>query len=247
MSIQRQRRKLGGNEFVDETCVNMDLRNAFAQSSKWIRCTFVNCKMDQANFADATFVECVFESCEMRQTILVSRIYHCKFRFCQMDQANLRGADIQDTSFSKCRAEYSDWGSATLVRTSVDCELHGARLDLDRSDSVDWAGSNLWGAVVSVGCSFFVGNHFDPRQLHLFLALLCKSTGNENDLEAVRSVVDERFSRLLDRLVNDAGTQIDGDALETGNHEGGSVPGDMVNEDTQIGDSGYPLARLLAG
>lgn len=245
MNIQRDRRHLSGSNFVDETFANLDLRNAVAQNGEWLRCKFINCKLDQATFANATFVNCVFESCEMRQTIMVSRIYSCTFRFCQMDQASFNGADIQDSRFDKCRAEYSQWSAATLVRTAVDCELHGARLDINRSDRVDWTGSNLWGAVVPISCATFVGNRFDKRQMHLFLALLCKSTGNDNDREDVRSLVDERFQRLLDRLVIDA--EIDGDARPEGDHEGGTVSGELVNQASEVGAGSDSLTRILAG
>jgi hypothetical protein len=83
----------------------------------------------------------------------------------------------------------------------VSADLHGARLDLACSDGVDWSGSNLWGAVVPLNCAFIASNRFDRRQLHMFLALLQYSTGNVEDLDDIDRIVDDRYRKLVRRLV----------------------------------------------
>lgn len=244
MSIQRQRRRLSGQEFVDQTYTGLDLRNAVAQGCRFIRCKFIDCKMDLGAFGDATFVECVFERCSLLQAQLVSRLYSCGFAGCSMDQVMLTGADIQDTSFTDCRMQYSNWDRSTVQRTEVrDCDLHGARLDFAVTEGVDFTGSNLWGVVVPISCATFVGNRFDRRQMHMLLALLSKSLGNDHERTRIRSLVDERYERLVGRLVN---AEIDGGESQACQDEGRPVHADVADQDAAVGDRGDSL-RVLAG
>lgn len=244
-SIQKNRRRLAGQEYVDQSYANLDLRNAQAYQSRWVRCTFTNCKLDQAYFADATFVGCVFTDCSLTQATLVTRIYSTTFENCNLDQVLLKGADIQDSRFTG-RAQYSDWQNATILRTEVSIDLHGARMDITASTGVDWSGSNLWGAVVPLGCAFFAGNIFDKRSLHVFLALVTKTRGNDNDRSDIGRLVDARYKRIVDRLVLEDDSTIDGDSSATRNDEGGAVRGSVSTEEAEV-RIGSDHFRIVAG
>lgn len=244
MSIQKNRRRLSGQEFVDRTFQGEDLRNGIAQGSRWVRCTFVECKLDGANFGDATFVECKFERCTLRQTILVSRIYWSRFHECEMDQVQLTAADIQNAQFLDCRLDYSNWDRATVQRTGInDCGMHGARLDFAETKDVDFSGSNLWGVVVPISCATFSGNRFDRRQMHMLLALLSKSIGNDSERGAIRSIVDVRYQRSVDRLVD---AQVNGESGETSPDESRAVYAELDHQDSEVGDRG-DSPRFVAG
>lgn len=202
MNIQLGRRRLAATEWVDQKFTNLDLRNALARDSRWVRCTFTNVRLSQADFGNATFVECRFEGCDLRQAVLISRIYHTEFVKCDFDQALFSGADIQDARFLQSRAEYSKWDSSTVIRSRIDCSLRGANLDFGLTDGVDFTGSNLWSALVPMNCQGLVGNTFDKRQVHLFLATLCKGVIPEEDRQAVSSIVSPRYAKMVDRLVS---------------------------------------------
>lgn len=202
MDIQKSRRRLGGHIATDQTFTNLDLRGMVAQQSVWTRCHFVKCKLGQVALGDATFIDCHFVDCDLGQATLVSRLYQTTFTNCNLDQAVLTGADIQGSMFRNCRMEYVNMERATLRNVEMlDCALHGARLDFAESDSVDFTGSNLWGAVIPINCAFWVGNRFDRRSLHMLLGLINRSAGDTNTRDDVRSITDERYERLVNRLV----------------------------------------------
>lgn len=201
MRIQLSRRRLSGAEHADETFEDLDLRNALAFGSIWKNCTFKRIKFGQADFRNATFFECRFEDCDFSQAILVCRINFTKFLRCVFDQANFSGSNVNDSEFTQCRAEYSAWIGAVVERTKMDLSLRGANLDFGVTDNLDFTGANLWSALLPMNCQGLVGNTFDKRQVHLFLAALCKAVIPEEDKKAVSSIVIPRYAKMVDRLI----------------------------------------------
>lgn len=244
MNILRNRRRLSGIELVDQHWFDLDLRGIVAQGTKFIGCSFTRCKLGQGAFADTLFDGCTFTSCELGQAVLVSWIKSSKFIDCMLDQASFTGGLFQDSLFKNCRLEYSNWDRATIQRVKFDtCALHGARLDLAESTDCEFDGCNLWGAVVPASCAFFRGTRLDKRSLHMLLALLTHTEGNEAERDALRSIVDERYLRAVGRLVN---AEINGEGIPPSEDESGAVHGDMDDQDTTIGNRSHP-SRILAG
>lgn len=205
MKIQLERRRLSGSEHVDQVFENLDLRNALAWGSVWKSCTFKNVKFGLADLRNTTFVECRFEDCDFSHAVLAARLNYCHFTRCAFDQAIFSGANVIDCSFLSSRAEYSNWFGAVVERTRMDLSLRGANLDFGVTKDVDFSGANLWSALIPMNCQGLVGNTFDKRQVHLFLATLCKAVIPEEDRKAVSSIVIPRYARMVDRLVTTNG------------------------------------------
>ncbi len=234
-------------EFVDQSWSDMDLRGMVAQGALFNRCTFTRCKMDQAALGDATFVNCVFLKCGLRQAALVSRIYWCEFYDCEMDQAMLTGSDIQDSTFRGSRLEYSTFTRSTLKRVRFeDCALRGAHLDFAASDGLEFSHSNLWGAVVPMSCAFWNGTKLDKRSMHVLLALLTHTEGNDNEREQLRTLVENRYLRAVGRLVN---AEINGEGIPQSEDESRPVHNELGHQGTEvgIGSDPQPGPRILAG
>jgi hypothetical protein len=192
---------LAGQSFANESLSDLDLRNAVAPGATFRSCTFERCTLALANLGGATFVDCVFTDCDLRQAILVARFYGCTFARCDLDQANLQGADISETQLLACRAQYSNWSQATLVNTRIDCDLHGAVLNLAVTENVDWGGSMLWSAVVPLNCAFVTGNAFDTRQIEMFVALMALAKIPAQLREQLEAIVPRRRLNAVARLV----------------------------------------------
>lgn len=205
MELSKHRRRLSGNLFEDRTFTNEDVRNALADQAGFKKCKFKNCKFANASFAGATFLECEFEDCDFRGAVLTARIYDSKFVRCDLDQASFASAHVVASRFEVCRLQYCSFYRATVERTSfIDCSLHGAVLDFAVSSGLDFTGSNLWSAVIPLGCGFFLGNRFDRRQLHMLLSLLgrLECPDSVDTMARVREVVDGKTYRLVTRLID---------------------------------------------
>lgn len=200
MNISAQRRRLSGQTFRGEKYAGQDLRGAIALGATFEDCEFKDCKFGQAQLQNATFEGCRLYDCNFDQAVLVCRILGCHFERCSFDQAVFAAAHIKDSKFYEGRAQYADFSRATVENTVLSLDLHGARLDFAESNHVSFAGSNLWGAVVPLGCAFFVGNEFDGRQLAYLLALVRLSEGNSEAREILKQLVPERIERVVQRI-----------------------------------------------
>lgn len=210
--LSRERRRLSGQLFEDQTFTNEDVRNGLADQAGFKNCTFVDCEFANASLGGAALIGCKFTGCDFRGAVMVARIYDCEFTDCDLDQATFGGAHVRGTRFTRCRFQYTDWTRATVEQTSfLRCSMHGARLDMAVSRGLDFSGSNLWGALIPLGCAMFVDNRFDRRQLHMLLALLQRIDGPDAvaTVRAVRPLIDPKTLKLVDRLV-------DGEAANNG-------------------------------
>jgi uncharacterized protein YjbI with pentapeptide repeats len=202
MSLQRRRRLLAGSEWKDETFLSQDLRGAIAVGAIFTNCTFRKCKLSRGKFGGAFFSGCHFESCEINQAILQSRISDCTFVECDLDESLFDSAIIERTHFERCRLEYAVFSRATILGGGfLGCQLHGTYLDVAESVGVDFTGSNMWGAVIPLGCAAIVGNRFDHRQLHMLLGIVNRAVLDAKDHEYLELIGEKKVFRLVEKLI----------------------------------------------
>lgn len=200
MSLQKHRRRLLGGRYGPDHVLKEDLRNAVGASALFEGVRFEDTKFGQGDFLSAAFVDCSFTRCDMAGIrLLGTTLQKCLFKDTNLDQADFTAANIQDTHFDTCRLQYSSFRRAYFIGGSLTrCDLHGALLDFAQAQRIDYSGSNLWGAVVPLGCQFFVGHRFDHRQIHFFLSLVSHVDGETDE---VQRVADPKIRRVVDRLV----------------------------------------------
>lgn len=201
LNLQRNRARLSGQEFTDETFEGLDLRNSVAQQSRWKGCTFRSVRFDGSALGDATFDGCRFERCSFQGATLVSRIYRSTFERCNLDRALLVGADLKDTTLRGCRAQFSDWTRASLADCKLDVDFRGACLNFALTTNVDFSGSNLWSALVPFNCAMVYGNRFDTRTIGALVALLSYAEGPRDLLDELASNVSEKTRKLVEKFV----------------------------------------------
>jgi Pentapeptide repeats (9 copies)/Pentapeptide repeats (8 copies) len=202
MKIQGERRRLTGRIIEGETLERLDLRGALAFGSSWASCHFEQVRFGQARFDQATFADCTFSRCDFGQAGLLSTFRGCAFDLCDFSQAAFTAAHVSRSRFKKCRFQYATFVQAAVLDVAfLDCDFHGANLDLMVSKNVDWSGSSLWAAVIPINCAFFAGNTFDHDQVQRFLALLLHAKGEWRD--SLLPHVDSAARKLVDRLVDE--------------------------------------------
>lgn len=208
MSLQRHRRLLAGSTWNDVTFSRQDLRHAIAVGATFTNCTFRDCKLNLGRFEGASFFGCHFEDCSFEQAELRALFRNCVFVECNLDAALFNGAILERTYFERCRLEYAVFTRATVIGGGfLGCQLHGTYLDVAESSGVDFSGSNLWGAVIPLGCAVIVGNKFDHRQLHLLLGVVSKAVLDIRDSQTLGLILDPRVLRMVEKLVADAQPQ----------------------------------------
>lgn len=199
LEIDRQRMRLAGSEVTDAYYQRVDVRGGVAEYSRWLGCTFIDCRLSTSAFTGATFDRCRFVRCDFSKAILVSSIYRTEFDSCNLDDCTLRGADIQGTTFTRSRAQRSDWTRANLKDCKLDLDLRGAVLNFSSTDNVDFTGANFWSALLPFNCAGFVGNTFDERQIELFHCLLGASTTEQ--AKALGAAVKPWYRAVFKRLM----------------------------------------------
>ncbi len=203
-SIVARKRRLQGFQGNDETYLNLDLGDMSAWASRWINCTFENCDLTLASFGGGTYLEkCTFKNCDLTGAgFSAAQIRECVFTDCNLRRAAFVGCSpITHTTFVDCNFRQASLFEATVSETVFfNCNLHGADLRFIEQVGVDFTGSNLWGAAIHFGCSFFNGR-FDARQVGLFAGMLARAHPDEEARTMLKALAGKNYDiacRLMD-------------------------------------------------
>lgn len=180
MQIVQWKRRAEAVKVEGEVFKGLDLRSMKAFGSTWTDCSFVDCKMDLADFRASKFERCSFQKCSARLANFSTSFFEdCLFLGTDLEQASFMGAHFRDGGFKDCRMAYGETmlQDATLKgRIRFDgCNFHGSSLDFRETDpkGVSFVDCNLWGAKIAVGCAFWNAT-FDERLIQQFLALVAR-------------------------------------------------------------------------
>lgn len=208
-SLTLMKRKLQGYRHPpaepDTVLTGLDMRNTLAFQSAWEEVTFDDCKFGLSDFRGSVWKEAAFFRCDLPACNFAGAMLEgVEFRDCDMDQLAFGGAVLRGVTFHHCRLQYAQFGDATL-RAGVaflNCNLHGADLRFIEAEAPDFRGSNLWGAQVGIGCSFFNGK-FDDRQAMLFAAMLARCDPDPERAKALQALAGERQVKMVERLMEE--------------------------------------------
>ena len=203
LSLARQKRRLQGYKGQSLSLDRTDLRSAKAFASAWEGCTFNEVNFNLTDFTNASFTECEFTLCTgLQANFFGARFVNCKIRDADFEQANFSACWIDQTIFAYSRLCYTVFHDATLWNTTIkNCNLHGAELLFHQTRNVDYAGSNLWGVKVALGCPFFQSK-FDEKQKQMFVALVARIWPENNIGKRLEEYAGEEFA-LVERLMRD--------------------------------------------
>ncbi len=203
-SIVTRKRRLQGFQGNDETYTSLDLGDISAWGSRWVNCTFDRCDLTLADFGGATY----FEKCEFRDCDLVGASFRAAqirgsvFRGCNLRRVAFVGCSpIEATTFIDCNMKQASFFEATVVDTGfLNSNMHGADLRFIETIGVDFRGSNLWGAAVNFGCTFWNGK-FDARTVGLFAGMLARVHPEPEASKILKDLAGKNYDvacRLMD-------------------------------------------------
>jgi uncharacterized protein YjbI with pentapeptide repeats len=191
-----------GGEYADQEVMG-DFRNSLAFKATFAGVTFHECKMGLSNFAGSVFKDCKFDDCDLgKANFNACKISGTRFVDCNLDQATFKSADIRGTVIEGGRAEYADFEEAAVQDVRLDTQLHGADLRFSMSKELDYGNSNFWGASFRFSCAQFNGVRLSPHNFERFLAILCRTVGNESRLPEVLKLVSKTTLEVDRRVSN---------------------------------------------
>ncbi len=198
----RFRRSLSGGLYQGIT-VKGDFRCGLALQATCTDMWFVDCRMEQINFSGGKFQNCHFLNCNLSGANFNGATFHdSEFKGCTLDMAGFRGASLYRTSLVEGRAEYSSFEESLVRDCRFDLQLHGADLRFSSSRKADFGDSNLWGTSMNLSCRNFKNVTYSEGQVELFLALVAKTSGNDELRSKIRGLIRSKNLDLVDRIVD---------------------------------------------
>lgn len=190
---------------VCKTFTNQNLAATFAPRSTFIRCRFVDCRLDLAVFAGAVFSECEFDTCLMAGVnFREASVKGCTFTGCYLVGAAFDGARLQGTGFASCILESATFLGAMLGApvSFVSTSLRNADLRFYESDEgqPNIADCDLNGASFSVNCEFWNGT-FDERATKDFGLMWGRASRDAEIIEWVKKLWGAEAYDQLDRYM----------------------------------------------
>jgi uncharacterized protein YjbI with pentapeptide repeats len=122
------RANFSSGTLVDLDFSGADLRGAYFNRARLVRCNFIHTKLDYAEFHFARMRDCDFDGARMSSVKMDgARIYRCNFESACMDRAVFCGAD-----FRGCRLDHRAELAGAIVRgpTSIDPVVRREETDL---------------------------------------------------------------------------------------------------------------------
>lgn len=172
-----------------------------------VRCTemtFEDCQMDQINFSGSSFTDCLFIHCSLPGANFNGTTMHgTTFHGCNLDMAGFKASSLWTTNIVGGRAEYSSFEEALLRDVILDTQLHGADLRFSSVRGLDMGDSNLWAASNNWSCKNYKNVRFSARQVEIVLALIARTSGNDELRGKIRELVSAKMARLVDTIVGD--------------------------------------------
>src|SRR5471030_1259503 len=152
--------------------------------------TFEDCQMDQINFSGSSFTDCLFMHCSLPGANFNGTTMHgTTFHGCNLDMAGFKASSLWTTNFVGGRAEYSSFEEALLRDVLLDTQLHGADLRFSSARGLDMGDSNLWGASNNWSCRNYKDVRFSDKQVEIVLALIARTSGNDELRGKIRELV----------------------------------------------------------
>jgi fluoroquinolone resistance protein len=156
------------DSFEDEAFADLDLSRVDVTNKEFLRCTFTNVQLPDADLSGARLDECLFNSCDLsraRATNLAARgVAFVRCRLMGLDFSELR--PTPSLVFEHCTLQYATFGAANLTGTRftscklVEVNFFGTRLaDADFTDSdltsSRFDGCDLRGAQFAAARGFY--------------------------------------------------------------------------------------------
>ena len=202
MSMTLGKRRMQGHRYDGETFENLDLSSLDAFESVWVGCTFTNCDMTLGNMQRVELSGCTFQDCDMRAVnFMGAKIRQVRFDSCDLRQSAFAGVTPLDrVVFQSCRLQYASFYNSTARDSEfLEANLHGADLRFIEATRMKYAGSNLWGAYVQLGCQF-LRSEFDERQCDLFTGMVARRQPNEEKRKLLTDIAGIS-AKVVDRLM----------------------------------------------
>jgi len=149
------------DSFEDEGFAALELVNADLSNTEFLRCTFTNVQLQEADLRGARLDDCLFSGCDLSRI----RAAHLAARGVAFVRCRLLGIDLTELRptpslfFEDCNLQYSTFGAANLTGTEFRrCKLVEVNFFETRLVEADFAGSDLAGCRFE-GCDVR-GAHF---------------------------------------------------------------------------------------
>ena len=201
-TLTSMKRRLQGHVQQGGHVYEADLRSVQAFQSVWENVEFDHSRLSMGDFRGSKFTNCVFTKTTVYGSNWNAATLHgVSFDGCDAEQVSFVGAVLRKAVFTDCRLAYSSFAGATFhdVRF-IRCNLHGCSLDMAEANDVSYLGSNLWSAVVPLGCAFF-NSSFDADTANRFAAMLARVHPNESAKAALIGMAGETTYRAVCRLM----------------------------------------------
>ncbi|HKB12533.1 MAG TPA: pentapeptide repeat-containing protein [Vicinamibacterales bacterium] len=164
---------IGRDSFEDEAFVDLDLSGADLANREFLRCTFTNVQLQDADLHDTRLDDCLFAGCDlsrMRAGNLAARgVVFVRCRLLGVDLTALR--PTPSLFFEDCNLQYATFGAANLTGTAfrrcklVEVNFFDTRLVDASFGESDLSGSRFEGCDVR-GADFVGarGVYIDPAR-----------------------------------------------------------------------------------
>ena len=176
MQLDQFHRRAQGHKAHAERFLKLDIHGIQGFGSEWVNCYFQDCEARMGDLRTSRFLSTTMEGCLLDGTAMNGCFLEgCDISACSFAGVTFGGATIRDVSFVGCDLRYSSFAGATL-RGSVkfiNCKARGADLDFMETDDTTFAGTDLWGVRIAVGCAFF-NSSFDKDTMRLFAGLVAR-------------------------------------------------------------------------
>lgn len=174
-TIVSLKRRLQGHVQQGGAFSNSDLRSAQGFQSVWENVSFHGSRLSMADLRGSKWVNCRLEG----TTFYGGNFNAAGFNGVTVvdgdgEQSSFAGAVLKNVVFRNCRLAYSSFVGASLDNVVFEqCNMHGCSLDLAEANNVSYVGSNLWSAIVPLGCAFW-NSTFDVETANRFAAMLAR-------------------------------------------------------------------------
>lgn len=203
-SIQAMRRRLHGQRIKGGIFAGKDLRSAQGFQSVWERVTLTDCMAGMADFRQSSWVGTnIVNSAIYGANFFGSNLHDVELADVDAEQVNFGACILKGVRFVRCRLSYSSFAGSTLQDCAfIECNLHGADLDLIEGTAVEYRDCNLWSAKQALGCAFWNGK-FDAKSCNRFAAMLARVHPDPAAKAALITLAGDNTYRAVDRLMTE--------------------------------------------
>jgi len=128
--------RLVGSDFVEQTFVELDLRDEPMDAKSFVRCTFDRCQFPGVQLADVSFEDCDFEACDLANVALLGTRFHgVRFKASRLAGIDWTSAEqlLFDVRFEDCAMRFGRFSGMRLCRLKMTgCDARDT--DFSRAD-----------------------------------------------------------------------------------------------------------------